>query len=56
MSVDDFYDVTLNLKSLANITEGFEIQYTDKGRKKVEELKKICNLICQKKKINLNMM
>ena len=39
MSVDDFYDVTLNLKSLANITEGFEIQYTDKGRKKVEELK-----------------
>ena len=39
MSVDDFYDVTLNLKSLANITEGFEIKYTDKGRKKVEELK-----------------
>ncbi len=39
MSVDDFYDVTLNLKSLANITEGFDINYTDKGRKKVEELK-----------------
>ena len=35
------YDVILNLQSLANITEGFEIEYnSEEAIKKVEELKK----------------
>ena len=33
------YDVILDLQSLANITEGFNIIYTDKGQEKVKELK-----------------
>ena len=37
--VDNVYDVVLKLESLASIKDGFEIHYTPKGKKKIEELK-----------------
>ena len=40
MSADDFYDIVLNLKSLSNLKEGFQINYTEKGRNKIKEFKK----------------
>ena len=40
MSENAFYDIVLNLKSLGNLKEGFPIEYTEKGRKKIDEFKK----------------
>ena len=40
MSENAFYDIVLNLKSLSNLKEGFPIEYTEKGRKKIDEFKK----------------
>ena len=39
MSENVFYDIVLNLKSLDNLTEGFPIECTEKGRKKINEFK-----------------
>ena len=39
MSENAFYDIVLNLKSLDNLTEGFPIECTEKGRKKINEFK-----------------
>ena len=39
MSVDDVYDIILDLKSLSNLKEGFNINYTEKGRNKINEFK-----------------
>ena len=39
MSENDFYDIVLDLKSLSNLKEGFPIEYTEKGRKKINEFK-----------------
>ena len=40
MSENAFYDIVLNLKSLSNLKEGFQINYTEKGRNKINEFKK----------------
>ena len=36
----EFYDVVLNLESLSRLKEGFSVEYTEKGKKKIEDLKK----------------
>ena len=35
----DFYDIVLDLQSLSNLKEGFQINYTEKGRQKLVEFK-----------------
>ena len=39
MSENAFYDIVLDLKSLSNLKEGFPIEYTEKGRDRINELK-----------------
>ena len=40
MSENEFYDIILDLKSLSNLKEGFDIKYTEKGRDRINEFKK----------------
>jgi len=35
----EFYDVVLNLESLSRLKEGFSVEFTEKGKKKIEDLK-----------------
>ena len=39
MSENEFYDIILDLQSLSNLKEGFQINYTEKGRQKLVEFK-----------------